>query len=323
MDILSKITAPISEDYEKFKSCFASLFFSDDENTSELLDHVNSVGGKQLRPIFVLLTAKCFGPVSDRIIHLAAALEMLHTSSLVHDDVVDDSDLRRGKPSLNSLFDNKASVLLGDFLVAQALLEMSKTGNMENVKCLAELASTLSSGEITQLFSLTDCSLDEKQYFEIIEKKTAYLFSICGRTAALTSGASAEEVARFAEIGRLAGLCFQLKDDIFDYYESQELGKPYGSDLREGRFTLPSIYALSHSAIDWSDTISSLKSGKGTQEQITSVMRYSIENGGIAYAEEIMNAYKKQATDLLPASISSELREAFEAYLDLIVSRRK
>lgn len=321
-DLYISAIAPVRSEFEEFKLHFRALFQTDNADLKTLLEPLSDQTGKMLRPILVLLTARYFGPVDKSVIHLASSLELLHTSTLIHDDVVDNSLLRRGNPSFNAIFDNKLAVLLGDYVIALGLSEMHETGLADNVCALSELSKTLSSGEISQLFVRSSAYLSEESYFEIISRKTASLFSYCCRLAANTCGASRETAESFAEFGRLAGICFQIRDDIFDYFPSPETGKPSGNDLAEGKFTLPAIYALNNSDRDWSETIRAIRSCSASDETRSEVNEFTVESGGIQYAEERMHSFADSALRSLPEDMPSDLRQAFEDYMSLIIIRK-
>ena len=323
MDYRKQICSPIESEFEEFSKRYSSLFLSANPGVDLLLKFLLERRGKLMRPILVLLVAKCYGTVNDNIYHLASAVELLHQGSLIHDDVVDESDKRRGKKSANAVYDNKMAVLLGDYIVSMALQQITATANVKSVDALSALIGTLSEGEITQLNALDHTILSEDLYFDIISKKTAILFSSCTSLSAVLSGASNAEVEAFRQFGHVAGLCFQIMDDILDYHDSAETGKPSGNDLKEGKFTLPAIYALTHSDLDWSGHIKAIRSLEATPEQIREVTDYSVSNGGIDYAIAKMEELKKQAIDGLPAFISPELLSAFTNYLELITNRSK
>ena len=322
-DLLTSVTAPIQSELDGFNNYFNSLFDTDDDSVRPLLEVLGNQRGKMLRPILVLLTAKYFGVSSDRIFHLASSVELLHTSTLIHDDVVDNSMLRRGNPSFNSLFDNKMSVLFGDYVLAMALRELSSVGVVENFSILSELSKNLSSGEIFQLVVRNSDVLSEDSYFDIIYRKTACLFSSCCRMTAITCGADPKQADAFAEFGRLAGICFQIKDDIFDYFSSSDTGKPSGNDLQEGKFTLPAIFALNTSDRDWSSYIKSVRSCSADESMRREITEYTVENGGVRYAEERMREISASAMRSLPSDMSSDLRIAFRDYVSLILNRTR
>ena len=323
MDYIRQICAPIEVEFEEFRKRYSSLFSSANPGVDILLKFLLERKGKLMRPILVLLVAKSYGKVSDSTYHLASAVELLHQGSLIHDDVVDESDKRRGKKSANAVYDNKMAVLLGDYIVSMALRQIAATANIRSVDALSALIGTLSEGEITQLNALDNNTLSEELYFDIISKKTAILFSSCTSLSAILSGASSDEVEAFRQFGHVAGLCFQIMDDILDYHDSSETGKPSGNDLKEGKFTLPAIYALTHSNRDWSAHIKAIRSLEATPQQIREVTEYSVSNGGIDYALAKMEELKNQAIQGLPSFISADLRTAFTSYLELITNRSK
>ena len=204
-----------------------------------------------------------------------------------------------------------------------ALQQITATAHVRCVQHISKLIGTLSEGEINQLNALDFDTLSEDVYFDIISKKTAILFSTCTELSAVLSGASGQEIEGFRQFGHVAGLCFQIMDDILDYHSSDETGKPSGNDMKEGKFTLPAIYALNSSGRDWSSHIKAIRSLSATPEQIKEVTDYTVSNGGIDYAVRKMDELKKQAIQGLPAFISTDLRTAFESYLELITNRAK
>lgn len=321
MDYLSTILKPIEEELKEFKHRYSLVFSSTDAQIDTLLKFLLARKGKCMRPILVLLVAKANSGVNDQVYHLASSVELLHQGSLIHDDVVDESDLRRGKPSVNSAFDNKMAVLLGDFIVSQALQQVISTNRVECIDEISKLIGTLSEGEIIQIGALDSPVLSEDVYFDIISRKTAYLFSISARMSALLSGASKAEIEAFDQFAYKAGLCFQIMDDILDYHDQSETGKASGNDLKEGKFTLPSIYALNHSERDWSAEIKSIRSLSASPETIEEVTLYSISNGGLDYAVNKMQELKSQALSALPSNLQPDLKAAFSAFLDLITDR--
>ena len=323
MEYMKQILLPIEAEFDEFKSRYSSLFSCSNPAVDVLLKFLLQRNGKMMRPVLVMLVAKCFGDISDSIYHLASAVELVHQGSLIHDDVVDESETRRGKSSANAAFDNRLAVLLGDYIVSKSLQEVVATQNLECVNAISTLIGTLSEGEITQLDVLNSTTLSEEAYFEIITGKTASLFSACTTLSAILSGATEDEIKAFRTYGNIAGLCFQIMDDILDYHDSKDTGKPSGNDLKEGKFTLPAIYALTHSDRDWSTHIKAIRSLSATSEQIREVTEYSVSNGGIDYAVRKMNELKDQAINALPASIPETLRTAFISYLELIVNRSR
>lgn len=321
MDSRQQILSPIFAEFDEFQKRFSSLFSSSNEAVDVLLKFLSRRSGKQMRPILVLLVSKCFGSVPDSAYHLASSLELLHQGSLIHDDVVDESEKRRGLRSANAAFDNKMAVLLGDYVVSMALLEITATSNPVCVESISKLIGTLSQGEICQLNALESSNLSEQVYFDIISHKTAALFSCCTYLAAILSGATESQAEAFRQFGEVAGLCFQIMDDILDYHDTIQTGKPSGNDLKEGKFTLPAIYALTHSDKDWSASIKAVRSLCATSDQIKEITDYTTINGGIDYAISKMENLKRTALCGLPEIVNPELRNAFTSYLDLISNR--
>ena len=323
MEYMKQILVPIEAEFDEFKSRYSSLFSCPNPAVDLLLKFLLQRNGKMMRPVLVMLVAKSFGNLSESIYHLASAVELVHQGSLIHDDVVDESETRRGKSSANATFDNRLAVLLGDYIVSKSLQEVVATQNLRCVNEISTLIGTLSEGEITQLDVLKSTTLSEQAYFEIITGKTASLFSACTSLSAILCGATDEQVKAFRTYGNIAGLCFQIMDDILDYHDSKETGKPSGNDLKEGKFTLPAIYALTHSDRDWSVHIKAIRSLSATPEQIREVSEYSVSNGGIDYAIRKMQELKDQAINALPQTLFAPLRAAFISYLELIVNRSK
>lgn len=323
MDYMNQICMPVEAEFDEFRSRYSSLFSCSNPAVDVLLKFLSRRNGKMMRPLLVLLVSKCYGQVPDSVYHLGAAVELLHQGSLIHDDVVDESEKRRGHRSANAAFDNRLAVLLGDYVVSMALQQITATAHVRCVQHLSKLIGTLSEGEINQLNALDFDTLSEDVYFDIISKKTAILFSTCTELSAVLSGASGQEIEGFRQFGHVAGLCFQIMDDILDYHSSDETGKPSGNDMKEGKFTLPAIYALNSSGRDWSAHIKAIRSLSATPEQIKEVTDFTVSNGGIDYAVTKMDELKKQAIQGLPAFISTDLRTAFESYLELITNRAK
>ena len=323
MDYMQSICNPVRAEFDEFRSRYSSLFSCSNPAVDVLLKFLSRRNGKMMRPILVLLGSKCYGEIPESAYHLASAVELLHQGSLIHDDVVDESEQRRGRRSANAAFDNRMAVLLGDYVVSMALQQITATKDVRCVDQLSKLIGTLSEGEINQLNALDYDTLSEDVYFDIISKKTAILFSSCTELSAVLSGASDRETEAFRQFGHVSGLCFQIMDDILDYHSSDETGKPTGNDMKEGKFTLPAIYALNHSDRDWSAHIKAIRSLRATPQQIKEVTDYTVSNGGIQYAVSKMEELKKQAIQGLPAFISLDLRCALESYLELITNRAK
>lgn len=277
-----------------------------------------------MRPMLVLLSAKLYGAVSPAALHAAVALELLHNASLVHDDVVDESGERRGQLSVNAVFNNKVAVLTGDYLLATALVQVALTHNHDIVDVVSALGQDLADGELLQLSNVENADFSESVYFEIIRKKTAMLFAACTKCGALSAGASAGDVEKARLFGEYIGLCFQIKDDIFDYYEDKQIGKPTGNDMHEGKLTLPALYALNATGNEEARAIAlRVKSGTASVDEIGRLVAFTKENGGIGYAERVMCDYREKAFALLPATADAAVRRSLKAYLNYVVERQK
>ncbi|WP_300812890.1 polyprenyl synthetase family protein [uncultured Bacteroides sp.] len=324
MNILSIIKSPISAELEDFVQLFDSSLDSSNILLKRVITHIRQRNGKMMRPMLVLLVAKLCGNVSRQTYHAAVALELLHTASLVHDDVVDESSERRGQLSVNAVFNNKVAVLAGDYLLATALVQVGQTRNHDIIDVVSALGQNLAEGELLQLSNVSNLEFSEAVYFDVIRKKTAVLFAACTKAGALSAGATDEMVESARLFGEYIGLCFQIKDDIFDYYESKEIGKPTGNDMHEGKLTLPVLYALNSTrneeACAWAVKV---KNGTANADEIGRLVQFTKENGGIEYAAKVMDDYRQKAFALLPEGTDSEVRQALEAYLNYVVEREK
>lgn len=323
MDAFNTITQPIAAEFATFRKMQDDLALNPNPLLREIILHVNKQRGKQMRPMMVLLFGKMYGEVTDSTYNAALALELLHTASLVHDDVVDDSMQRRGQASVNAIYNNKLAVLVGDYLLSTALVFTGRCGDNRITDIVGSLGQILSDGEIFQMFHSHEKLVSEEVYLEIIRKKTASLFSSCAEIGALSVGASTEDVARARQIGEYIGICFQIRDDIFDYYTS-DVGKPTGNDMREGKLTLPIIYAVRTQGDDRiRSMVNRLKEGKLSDSEINELIEFAKANGGIEYAEQTMQKYRQKALGLLPENIDEEIRNAIIAYMDAVINRKK
>ena len=322
MNPLDAIIHPVEQEYHHFQALYDEFAVVDNPLLSEVLNHIIHKKGKQMRPILALLFAKLFGEIGDSTYNSALSLELVHTASLVHDDVIDESAIRRGQPSVNASFGNKIAVLSGDYLSALSMLYMARTNNMEMARVVGQLAQMLSDGEIFQLFESRENVVSEDVYFLIIKKKTAALFSACARLGALSVGASPTDVEKAAKIGEFIGICFQIRDDIFDYYDSAALGKPTGSDMREGKLTLPIIYTVRNFGSDEiHQQIKLLKAGSLSDGEIRELIDFAKSHGGIAYAEGVMKTYREKVLALLAEYDNKEIVSSIIAYLDYVINR--
>lgn len=304
------------DELDMFERLLRKSVESGNSRVSEIVNYVFSASGKRLRPILTLMSAKACGGITDATYHAAAALELLHGASLVHDDVIDQADLRRGKPSTAAVYGNIRAILVGDYLFAVSLQEGIKTGYLQILELLAVLTRNLSEGELDQFALAEEIVVDEARYFDVIDKKTASLLSACTTIGAKTAGAAPDVVERFARLGQLLGIAFQIRDDIFDYYKS-DVGKPTGNDIREGKITLPLIYALNNAPADGvGDMLRIIRSRDYTEENIATLLDFAKRNGGIAYAYDTMNHYLTKADEIL---LELDINEDIKALLQLFL----
>ena len=320
--MLNLIRRPISEELTAYKQLFDETLNHKDPFMGQALAYIRNRSGKMMRPILTLLVAKELGTINKSAHHCAISLELLHTASLVHDDIVDEAKERRGQPSVNETYDNKVAVLLGDYLLSLSLLQASLGGNIQAVDTIAQLGGTLAEGEIYQLTNITREEVSEEHYFHIIERKTAALFAACTRLGALSSNATPEFLAVAERIGNIIGLCFQIRDDIFDYF-TDDIGKPTGNDLREGKITLPAIYAVrTNPTPQILALIKKVKQGCASAQDIADIIQFTKDNGGIEYAQNKMSALKEEAIKLLEHFKNPEIKEALKLYIDYVVDRK-
>lgn len=324
MDTVDIIKYPVKQDLEDFRALFETSLKSDNMLLGEVLSYIKKRSGKMMRPILVMLMAKAFGTVNDAVRHVALSLELLHTASLVHDDVVDDSNERRGQLSVNAVYNNKVSVLVGDYILATSLKHAALTGNVKLVELVSKLGQELSEGEIIQLSNISNKDFSEDIYFDVIRKKTAALFVAAAESGAVAVGAEDNEIDIASRFGEMLGIAFQIKDDIFDYFDNAEIGKPTGNDMVEGKLTLPAIYVLNKLNDDSLNSLAlRIRSMEASKEEIDSFIEIVKKEGGIEYAEEMMYKYRQKAVELLPDNLDSSIRSALTAYLDYVIERKK
>ena len=323
MEKTSLIASPIAAEMEQFRTLFSHSLIGDNPLLNAVTEHIMQRSGKMMRPMLVLLLAKLLGEVNEVTHRAAVSLELLHNASLVHDDVVDDSDKRRGQLSVNALFNNKVAVLSGDYLLASALVQVATSRHLGIIALVSKLGQDLSDGELLQLSNIGQENFDESVYYQVIRKKTAVLFAACTEAGALSVAADPSTVEKARHFGELIGLCFQIKDDIFDYYDNN-IGKPTGNDMKEGKLTLPVLYALNHTADEEAKSIAlRVKRGEATPDEMAFLVEFAKTHGGITYAEEQMMALHQQAHSFLDAYPDSPIKTALQTYLDVVVNRTK
>ena len=325
MDYLSIIKHPIEAEIADFITLFNQSLSHEDGLLGSALEHIRKRAGKRMRPMLILLMAKNFGQINHSTQNAAVGLELLHTASLVHDDVVDESEERRGQASVNATYDNKVAVLVGDYILSTALLCVARTHSEQIVTYLAELGRTLSDGEILQLSNIGRKDISEDVYYDVIKQKTAALFEACAGIGALSSGASEEDVEAAKLFGQNLGITFQIRDDIFDYYDQSKIGKPTGNDMAEGKLTLPVIYALNSTHDDEMLKIAyKVKDGTVTKEEIDRLVVFTKNNGGIEYAEKRMWELHAEAMAMLDLDVhDDDIKASLKAYLDYVIERDK
>jgi len=324
MDYLSTIRKPIEGEMNNFVELFKQSLSQGDGMLESVLSHIRQRGGKRMRPMLILLTAKNYGEVSSVTQNAALGLELLHTASLVHDDVVDESDQRRGQPSVNAEYNNKVAVLVGDYILSTALLRVALSDNHEIVQELAELGRTLAAGEILQLSNISNQEISEDVYYQVIDQKTAVLFEACCKLGAISVGAPRDVIEKAAKFGHNIGMIFQIRDDIFDYFDSAQIGKPTGNDMLEGKLTLPIIYSLTHyenAAV--LNLAKKVKNGTINNDEIAILIEFAKQYGGIKYAEKKMEEFAKECQSFIDECVKPELKDSFKAYLEYVIQRDK
>ena len=313
----------ISSDLERLQKIIKQSLSSNSPLLNKIVDKYLETKGKQIRPIIVVLSAKFFGAeVSDGVLCGAASVELLHNASLIHDDVIDETKQRRGHDTINNTWDNHIAVLVGDFFVSNALACAIRTNDFRVISTISELGKELSTGEIDQIDVAKHHSIDEQTYFSIINKKTASLFQSCVKVGGYSVGASDIDIANLSKFVELLGLSFQIKDDIFDYFKDDAIGKPTGNDLREGKVTLPLIYALSHTESPRHGEMRRLADSDSlTTEQIETLIDFAKAEGGIEYAYVTMERLRAEARSILDPYPDNEAKRAFLSLFDYIIKR--
>ena len=322
MDQSQLIKGFLQEELLIFDKYLRDSVKSNNHRLIDMTSYVLNSNGKRLRPTLVLLTARACGKIIPETYHGAATVELLHTATLIHDDVIDESDFRRGKRSLNAIYDNTSAILIGDFLLSTALAESVKTKNLEIVRIIWELGNYLADGELLQFNLAKDIIISESDYFDVIDKKTASLLSASLAIGAITGGANEELISQFVKVGKLLGISFQLKDDIFDYY-SDDVGKPTGNDIREGKVTLPLIYALNNAPKDVSDGMMEIiKTRNYSDENIQLLLRFAKDYKGVEYTYKKMDALLAESEEIISSfSFDKDIKMYMTLFLTYLRER--
>lgn len=325
---MDRIRNIIQTEFRQFEIEFANALHSDNPLLNEALDYIHTQRGKQLRPILVLLSAGVCRGITDKTIKTAASMELMHTASLVHDDVVDNSPTRRGHKAVHEQWSNKVAILVGDYMLARSIGLLSAIHSNTILSIASEMTAALTSGEILQLHTNQSMWISEEQYLRIIERKTACLFSACSEAGAASSGATTRQQIALRQFGTYLGMCFQLKDDIFDFSDIEDLGKPTMNDIRDGKATLPIIKSLQRANKDEVAHIKEIAealAGKTThidvfeaeQEIRSFVLRYD----GIRYANQLMEKYRNKAIEALKIFPENIYKNSLITLLDYAINR--
>lgn len=321
---IDQIKMPIREDLSRFEKVFREAMRSRIPLLDKVTGYITRTKGKQMRPMFVLLSAAVNGQINESTYRAATLIELLHTATLVHDDVVDDSNERRGFFSINALWKNKIAVLVGDYLLSRGMMLSLENNDFELLKIVSRAVKEMSEGELLQIEKARRLDVEEQVYFEIIEKKTASLIASCCAVGAASVGADTETIEKMRLFGTYVGIAFQIKDDIFDFEDSRQIGKPTGIDIKERKMTLPLIYLLNNSGSAAKRNIINLvKNHHDNPKKVREVVEMVRQSGGIAYAAEKMNTYIQLALNQLESLPESEALDALRQLVDYSIHRNK
>lgn len=325
LKVLDNIQAGMAKEIEAMNRIIDSALHTNHPLVNSIVENYLKIKGKQIRPILVMLAARMFGEVTDRVLHAAASLEMLHNATLIHDDVLDQTPIRRGKPTVNAVWGNHLAVLSGDIFVSKALSTGVKTESLEILASLSALGTELSLGEMDQLFNARGHDLSLEAYFDMIERKTASLFMGCVRIGAQAVGASKKQFEALEEYARKLGRAFQIRDDVFDYFPSDDIGKPTGHDLLEGKVTLPLLHAFRVAPKEEAEEmVEILTSGKDlTREDIAMLHAFAKRHGGIEAAYDEMEKLRREGMEIISVYPASESKQYFIEIFDYIIRRTK
>ncbi len=325
MKIVSQIKQPVEQEMELFETKFRDAMSSQVALLNRITYYIVNRKGKQMRPMFVFLTAKLLndGAVNERTYRGASVIELIHTATLVHDDVVDESNKRRGFFSINALWKNKIAVLVGDYLLSKGLLLSIDNGDFDLLRIISVAVREMSEGELLQIEKARRLDITEEVYYDIIRQKTATLIAACCSLGACSVKPESPDVETFRKFGELCGMAFQIKDDLFDY-GAKKIGKPTGIDIKEQKMTLPLIYVLNNCSISekkW--LINSVKNHNKDKKRVKEVITFVREHGGLNYAVQKMLAFKEEALELLATYPPSEYKSALELMVNYVVDRKK
>ena len=324
MSVVNQIKFPVKKEMLLFEKKFKESMGSSVPLLDTITHYIIKRKGKQMRPMFVFLCGKMFGKIDESTYRAASLIELLHTATLVHDDVVDDANLRRGFFSINAIWKNKIAVLVGDFLLSKGLLLSLENEDYSLLQIVSRAVKEMSEGELLQIEKARKLDIEEPVYFEIIRKKTATLIAACCACGASASDQKQETIDKMQEFGELTGIAFQMKDDLFDYYNNDIIGKPTGIDIKEQKMTLPLIYTLSN--IDTKNKkfiIKTIKNHNTDRERVEKVLEIVKKNGGIEYTIEKMKEYQQNALKILHTFEDNDARNSLELLLNYVIDRKK
>ena len=324
MNTIKEIKKPIQQEMLLFEKKFKDSLNSKVPLLDKILHYIVKRKGKQMRPMFVFLSGKLFGEINESSFRAASLIELLHTATLVHDDVIDDANMRRGFFSINALWKNKIAVLVGDYLLSKGLLMSLENEEYDLLQIVSKAVKEMSEGELLQIEKARKLDIEEDVYFEIIRQKTATLIAACCACGAVTAKQDKETVERMRKFGELIGIAFQMKDDLFDYYNEDVIGKPTGIDIKEQKMTLPLIYTLRNCDRKQKKfIIQTVKNHNNNSERVSKVLEIVKKSGGINYTIEKMKTYQEEALRLLKTFDDNESRKSLELLVNFVIERKK
>ena len=324
MNTIKEIKKPIQQEMLLFEKKFKDSLNSKVSLLDKILHYIVKRKGKQMRPMFVFLSCKLFGEINESSFRAASLIELLHTATLVHDDVIDDANMRRGFFSINALWKNKIAVLVGDYLLSKGLLMSLENEEYDLLQIVSKAVKEMSEGELLQIEKARKLDIEEDVYFEIIRQKTATLIAACCACGAISAKQDQETVKRMRKFGELIGIAFQMKDDLFDYYNEDVIGKPTGIDIKEQKMTLPLIYTLRNCERKQKKfIIQTVKNHNTNIDRVSKVLEIVKKNGGINYTVEKMKTYQEEALSLLKTFDDNESRKSLELLVNFVIERKK
>ena len=324
MNTIKEIKKPIQQEMLLFEKKFKDSLNSKVPLLDKILHYIVKRKGKQMRPMFVFLSGKLFGEINESSFRAASLIELLHTATLVHDDVIDDANMRRGFFSINALWKNKIAVLVGDYLLSKGLLMSLENEEYDLLQIVSKAVKEMSEGELLQIEKARKLDIEEDVYFEIIRQKTATLIAACCACGAVTAKQDKETVERMRKFGELIGIAFQMKDDLFDYYNEDVIGKPTGIDIKEQKMTLPLIYTLRNCDRKQKKfIIQTVKNHNTNSDRVSKVLEIVKKSGGINYTIEKMKTYQEEALSLLKTFDDNESRKSLELLVNFVIERKK